>query len=309
MEHKAKMTPKDFFLWVAATVALYVSAVSLLALLFEYIDVVFADPLRSYQFSGPIRFAMASLIIIFPLYIYLTRKLNQDIRVNPEKKDIGIRKWLLFLTLFIAGITIVIDLIVLINTFLGGQELTTAFLLKVLSVLVVIGGIFFYYLKDLKGKWEREPQMSKNIGWLVSAVVLLSIVGGFFIIGSPQTQRLLRIDQEKVNDLSSIQHQITSFYQQKERLPRDLDELSDPLVGFILPTDPQTDENYGYSVKGTLTFELCAEFNKESSEKETRAIRTPFGKVVDSNWAHGVGEVCFERTIDPDKFPPLKLLR
>ena len=300
------MTPKDFFLWGAAIIALYVSAISLLTLLFEYIDVVFVDSLRGAQFSGAIRFAMASLIIIFPLYIYLTRILNQDIRENPEKKGMGVRKWLIFLTLFVAGITIVIDLIVLITTFLGGEALTSSFLLKVLSVLVVIGGAFFYYLYDLKGKWEMEPKLSKYIGWFVSSVVLISVVGGFFIIGSPQTQRQIRLDQEKVNDLSSIQWQITNFYQQKERLPKDITELEDPLIGFLLPTDPESKEAYGYKIIENLTFELCAEFNKESDDTETSFIREPFGFAIDSNWTHDEGVVCFERTVDPDKFPPLR---
>ena len=102
-------------------------------------------------------------------------------------------------TLFIAGITIVVDLIVLINTFLGG-ELTTRFVLKVLAVLIVIGGAFLYYFYGLRGKWEVEEKTSIMIGWIVSVVVLISIISGFFIIGSPQTQRLLRLDQTKVND-------------------------------------------------------------------------------------------------------------
>ena len=35
----------------------------------------------------------------------------------PEKLSLGVRKWLIYLTLFIAGAAVIIDLIVLINTF------------------------------------------------------------------------------------------------------------------------------------------------------------------------------------------------
>lgn len=311
---KPKTTPKDFFLWVGMIIALYVSAVSLLTLLFEYIDVYFQDPLQTYYdpYSGVIRFAIASLIIIFPLYLYLTRVINQEIRRSPEKKEVGVRKWLIYLTLFIAGITVIVDLIVLIHTFLGGEELTAGFILKVISVLIVIGGVFFYYLYDLRGVWEKSKGVSQTIGGVVSVAVLAAVVSGFFIIGSPQTQRLIRFDQQKVQDLSSIQWQIVNFYQQKERLPQALAELEDPLIGFILPKDPQTKGVYGYELAGNLTFNLCADFDKESRGYSAQTPKpvalessVRFG-IEDENWAHGTGETCFERTIDPDKFPLLK---
>jgi hypothetical protein len=309
---KVKTSPKDFFLWFATIIALYVSAVSLLALLFEYIDILFANPLTSYvdPYSGAIRLAIASLIIIFPLYVYLTRVLNQDIRMHPEKKDIGVRKWLIFLTLFGAGVTIIIDLIVLINTFLGGEEVTVGFILKVLSVLVVIGGVFLYYLNDLKGMWEQKKQTSQVIGIIVSLAVLVAVVGGFFIIGSPSTQRLARIDEQKVQNLSEIQWQIVNFYQQKERLPESLVEMEDPLTSFIQPKDPQTGASYTYTRDGVETFTLCATFNVES-RGYTSGSRVPLPAEpllygIDANWTHGEGETCFARTIDPDKFPPLK---
>ena len=304
---KTKMTPKDFFLHVGMVVTLYWSAITLITLWFEYINRLFPDPLQAFidPFSGAIRFAMASLIIIFPLYIIITRYLNQEIRKHPEKRNLGIRKWLIYVTLFVAGVTIVVDLIVLINAFLGG-DLTTRFLLKVFVVFVVIGDVFLYYFLDLKGKWERERKLSVTIGWVISIIVLASIISGFFIIGSPMTQRDLRFDREKVQDLSSIQFQITNFWQEKDRLPEDLSELEDPLVGFIVPTDPQTDEEYGYSVISARTFELCATFNQESLEGDPNIARFEFG-LRDENWAHGVGETCFERTIDPDRFPPIKV--
>lgn len=316
-ELKPKTTPKDFFLWVGAIITLYVSAVSLLTLLFQYIDILFEDTLKGAfydPYSGAIRFAIASLIVIFPIYIYLTKLINKDIRQNPEKKEIGVRKWLIYLTLFVAGVTIIIDLIVLINKFLGGEELTYGFILKVLSVLVVMGGVFLYYMYDLKGKWESSKKTAQMIGLVVSFIVLSAVVGGFFIIGSPQSLREIRYDQEKIRDLSNIQWQIINFYQQKERLPENLEELKDPLVGFILPEDSQTESMYGYEVVEGLTFKLCAVFNKESRDY-VEGIKPPVKQINssqlrlvrdDENWTHGVGETCFERTIDPDRFPTIK---
>src|SRR4029077_5474016 len=57
-----KVTPKDFFLWAGAMIALYSSVFAFIALLFQYINYAYPDPLAySYvdPFSGGIRIAMA----------------------------------------------------------------------------------------------------------------------------------------------------------------------------------------------------------------------------------------------------------
>src|SRR3989344_2032541 len=262
-----KVTPRIFFLYLTAMATLYVSAVSLLVLWFQYIDVLFPDALDQYYdpYSSAIRYAIASLIIIFPLYLFFTRLINQSIRREPESRDLWIRKWLIYITLFVAGITLVVDLVVLVNTFLGG-EITTRFVLKALAVLIVIGAGFVYYLLDLKGTWEVKKRMSEIIGVITILAVLGSIVAGFFIVGSPMTQRDLRLDQQRVSHLQSIQWSVVNYWQQKQRLPENLSELADPLRGFIVPMDPITKQAYEYHVLGMRKFELCATFARAGSD-------------------------------------------
>jgi hypothetical protein len=308
-EKTTHTSARDFFLWLAAVAALYVSIISMIALVFEYINRLVGEPfIYTDPFSTGIRIAMASLIIIFPLYVLFTRMLNKDIRRNPEKKELWVRRWLLVLTLFIAGATMVIDLIVLLNRFLGGEVITTAFLLKVLAVLIVAGGAFLYYLHDIKGTWEKKERQSVMIGWIVGSIVLVTIVSGFFIVGSPQTLRDLRYDQERVSALQNLQYQVLNHWQRTERLPESLASMEDPLSGFIVPVDPETGEPYEYSIlnNAALTFELCAIFNRASGELEGAdvqpkpVIRDPFGN---AHWQHDAGRQCFERTIDPELYP------
>ncbi len=311
---KPKTSPKDFFINLGAIVALYVSVISILNLLFEVINRAFPDPLQPYidPYSGAIRWTIASLIIIFPLYLWLSRLLNRDTEKNPEKRELSVRKWLIYLTLFVAGIAIAIDLIVLINTFLGG-EITTRFVFKVVAVLVVLGAIFGYYLFDIRGKF-MNGMGRKYFAWGSGLLVLASIVVGFIVMGSPQTQRLFRLDDQRVQALSSIQWQIVNYWQQKEKLPERLDQLRDPIGGFVVPGDPVTGEAYGYETTGKNSFKLCATFgaSNQNIELTTTVLRVApvpikgYGNGIDENWQHGVGKVCFDRTIDPELYPSLK---
>ena len=321
IENKIKTTPKDFFVFIGAMVALYASAVSLLNLLFEIINASFPDALHfSYDnFSSGMRWSIASLIIVFPLYIFLSWFINKDLAANPLKKNLGIRKWLTYLTLFIAGVAIITDLIMLINTFLGG-EITARFTFKVLAVLIVAGVIFAYYLYDLRRDVGQKSSQMKLLVWAVSFGVLASIVGGFFIMGSPFTLRMKRFDERRVNDLQNIQYQIVNFYQRKGVLPNSLDELKDPIAGFNIPHDPDTNASYEYEKisdlptgQASLSLKLCANFSLASGDTQigsknmTRPV--PISSEVyptDENWWHGSGKQCFDRKIDKDLYPILK---
>lgn len=80
--------------------------------------------------------------------------LNKAIDKDPDKRSSKIRKWLTYITLFIAAGVIIGDLITLVYNVLNG-ELTTRFILKVLTVGGIAGSIFGYYLWDLR-KEEKE---------------------------------------------------------------------------------------------------------------------------------------------------------
>ncbi len=301
---KPKVTPKDFFLWLGAMVALYVSATSLILLVHKYIEVWYPDmALVGYSdpYSGTIRFSIASLIVLFPLFVLLMRLVHSEIRKIPEKRELWVRRWMVFITLFVAGATIAGDLIAVIYTFLEG-DLTTRFLLKALTILVVLGGGFWYYLEELKGTWETKEGLSKLIGGVVALVVLVSVVSGFFIIGSPAEARLEKIDVQRTTDLQNIQWQVVNFWQLKQAIPASLDELNDPISGFVVPVDPDTGATYIYERTSNSSFKLCAVFSTASDATSLTMPRDPY--MVDQNWTHGTGEVCFDRTIDPERYPP-----
>jgi uncharacterized membrane protein len=306
---KAKTTPKDFFLWAGAMVSLYAGIVAFITLLFNYINYAFPDPL-SYlgdPYLSGIPQQMAVLIVLTPVFLVLMRIIRKEIQADASRAQIWVRRWALFLTVFAAGATIVVDLIVLLNAFLSGESLTTAFLLKVLVVLLVAGAGFMHFLADLWGYWHEYPSRARTINWGVGLVVVLAILGGFFIVGTPQEARMHRMDQQKVSDLQNIQWQIINYWQQKERLPGGLDELNDPLSGYTIPVDAESGEAYDYLPTGPTSFKLCATFNLAGGAQQMGrdySYPVPVGTKGMDTWEHTAGETCFERTIDPERYPP-----
>jgi preprotein translocase subunit Sec61beta len=329
---KIRTGPKDFFLWAGAMLALYVSVFSFSALFFNYIDIAFPDALNSYvdPYSSAIRLAMAALVVLFPAYLVLVHFIRHDTIQNPAKRGLWVRRWALVLTIFVAGVTVAIDLVTLINTYLGG-EITTHFLLKVLIILLVMSAGLMHFLADLWGYWDINPRYALSVGIGVSVLVVMTVLSGFLIIGTPGQIRLYRFDDQKVSDLQNIQSEIVSYWQSDGMLPAKLSDLNDSLGGFSVPTDPQTGRAYEYLIVagqtnvGTSTgklrltsqptsFQLCATFNAATQPNSPTFSSVPAMPVAggaigqdlaSDSWFHISGRSCFFRTIDPKRYPPV----
>lgn len=304
--------PRDVFLHLFAIVALYWSAISFITLCWQYVNYFFPDinALRyGYQsYVWPIRFSVASLIIIFPLYILASWYLNKVYRKEVAVRESKVRKWLIYLTLFIASLIIIGDLVTVIYNFLGG-DVTAKFILKALSVLIVAGAVFGYYLDDVR---RQEPSGSaRYYASGTGVLILILVVGAFFIVGSPKSARLAQLDQQRISDLQNIQYQVVNYWQRKQSLPQNLAALYDPISGYSIPNDPETSQPYEYTIKDAtlLRFELCANFSLSGGQSGSgpKAVPAyiPNGEFSQTSWNHGQGRTCFERQIDKQLYPPL----
>lgn len=315
-----KTTPRDFFLHLGALIVLIVSVVSIINLYFSIINYYFPDQLAGYFYSSNIAWPISVLIILVPVLYIFEYLINKDIAKSIEKAELWIRRWRVYLTLFITGATIIGDLIVLLNVYFSG-EISTRFLYKVLIVIIISGIIFTYYILSKNNSIDQGKNNIKKISAILGIVVtLLAVVLGFMVVGSPTKQRNLRFDSTRVSDLSSIQWQVISYWQQKGILPVSLDDLNDSISGYVVPIDPKTKANYEYkslTVNNKPNFELCANFALETPDNKGRGdyyggnsygiatdamynVGYPDG---DDNWKHSAGRSCFTRTIDSDKYP------
>ncbi len=312
---KPKATPKDFFLWAGAMIALYAGVFSFVSLIFDYINYAFPDTaLNTYYvdpYQGGVSYEMASLIVLAPVFLILMRVIRRNIIADPSRNEIWVRRWGLFLTVFLAGAAIVVDLIVLLTSFLNGEDLTVRLLLKIAIVLLVAAAGFLHFMADLWGYWQKKPEYARSVNWAVAVLIVATVGFGFLIIGTPQSQRAYRIDEQRVSDLTQIQSQIVyNYYQPKRMLPASLNDLNDPISGFVLPKDPDTGAMYEYKTIGALSFELCATFANVSRSAQDVRLTQPVaypagGKEISENWQHGAGHTCFVRTIDPQLYPPV----
>jgi len=294
MEH----TAKNFVLQLGSLVALYVSLSALILISFGIITVLFPDAATGYweydNAQSQIRFGIAMLIVFFPAYIVLTRIVNQ-LRRKTGEKYLTLTKWLIYLSLLVGGGILLGDLVGVIVTYLNG-EITTRFILKALTLLVVIGVASQYYILDARGYWKSHEEKSKLFGALSTVVVIAVLVLGFFQTNTPAQVREMRLDEQQVTALQDIEWRIEEYYRVEGTLPETIETL---YGGLSVPMSPENREAYEYVVLDSSSFELCATFVQESSSqlRATQPVMMDTAKNV-YTWDHGVGKVCFKRVVE-----------
>jgi hypothetical protein len=144
---------RDAFMYLVLFSTLYMSAYHLGALLFAIINAAFPDPAERPELMAyrriSMRWSISWLIVAFPVFLYMSRLAGREIASDPGKRHSKVRRWLTYLTLFIAACAIIGDGVTLVYNLLGG-EITTRFLLKVLVVAGIAGPAFWYYLTDVR---------------------------------------------------------------------------------------------------------------------------------------------------------------
>lgn len=158
---KPYLSAKEAFWYLVLFTTLYLSAIYLGTLLFQLINLAVPDPADSAYIAdyaeSRIRWAIAVLVVAFPLFLFMSRLVGRAVARDPAKRASRVRKWLTYLTLFVAVCVLVGDATTLIYNLLSG-ELTLRFLLKTLVVGVIAGGVLGYYLWDLRRDEEASER-------------------------------------------------------------------------------------------------------------------------------------------------------
>ena len=149
---RPQLSAREAFLYLLLFTTLYFSCYHLGSLLFDLINRAYPDPavadLQQWV-EEEMRWSVSYLLITFPAFGFLARYIASDVAKHPVKRLSPIRRWLTYLTLFIAAGALIGDLATLVHSVLAG-ELTTRNSLKVLVVILIAGTVFGFYLRDLR---------------------------------------------------------------------------------------------------------------------------------------------------------------
>ncbi len=300
---------KHFALQLGALISLYVSITSAIVLLFGIINLMIPDAAASiWENEGSmssIRFSIATLVVFFPVYLWLTRVVNK-MRRSGDGGYLGLTKWLIYLSLLIGGLVLLGNFVSVIYTFLNG-ELTTRFLLKALALFVIVGSAFTYYMLDARGHWQKNEQMSIRFGALAAVFAVAMVVTGYTQIQGPDVVREMRIDERQITDLQDMQWRIEEHIRLEKEAPADLTTVYGEME---VPTAPEGRNPYRYERTGE-GFNLCADF-VEPTPKEQYSYAKPYapemGAIIlnPNNWEHPAGDYCFERVISVESAPAVE---
>lgn len=296
-------------------ILLGVVAVALGTLYFQVINHAFPDPLAAMHGPGDwfmtqaIHHAIASLAIAFPLYYLTMRFWFRRFHADEGRVESRLTKWLTYLVLLVASITIVGDLITVLFKLLQG-EVTARFLLKALTILAIAGIVFgFYFLERRRIQYRKAIGRSvfQGFGWAVAGIVVLGIAFGFLAAGSPGKARQYAFDQERARHLGELSRCVERYARELGQLPNSLEALrTTGQFNYCANSmeDPETRAEYEYRVVTAAReqgparvgeFELCATFALASAGQGRGS-----GSYERTNtiWMeHGAGRSCDTVTV------------
>jgi hypothetical protein len=148
------LSAREAFVYLVLFSTLYVSAFSLGTLVFELINRAFPDPSVDPAFAlrvsrETIRWSISTLVVTFPVFVYASWRNQRALAADPNRRLSAVRRWLTYLTLFVAAAILVGDVTSVVYNLLSG-EITTRFVLKVLTVGTIAGAVFVHLVRGLR---------------------------------------------------------------------------------------------------------------------------------------------------------------
>jgi len=145
----AHVSARDAFFYGLMFTALAILVWHIDALGFDLIDRVFGAGDDYGWRTRSIRWSIAVLIVVVPLFLWLNRAEAARLRDDPGQTRSAIRKWFAFVTLYLAALGMAGDLVATVYALLNG-DLTLQFTAKAALVLLTAGLVFLYYRSDLR---------------------------------------------------------------------------------------------------------------------------------------------------------------
>jgi hypothetical protein len=305
------LSAREAFFYLVLFATLYLTAFNLGLVLFATVDRWLPDAVQNGYTARSavegIRSGIAALVIAFPIFLFVSALIGRAMARDPEKRGSKVRKWLTYVTLFVAALVLIGDLTFLVQRLLSG-ELPARVLWKTVFVFAIAGTVFGHYLAELRAEEREGAAAGRGSPWLARVAVVAivaTLVLGLFAAGSPRQARLRSLDQQRVGNLVAIWRQLGQERAAGRSLPGSLADLAarpsaPPPETF---RDPGTRDFYGYRVVDSTTVELCATFATEDSTGSPDGARG-----TSMFWRHARGRRCFTLPLkgEPGTVPPFR---
>jgi len=262
-----KNNAKYAFYYLLSLVALAFTAIAAGMVAFGIINKTVADAILNYASSdGQLKFAISALFIAAPVFYGVSALINRGLRKGDLDKESDLRRWLTYFLLLVSFIVILGSFIGVINNFLSG-ELTLRFVLKALTVIIISGTIFSYYLYDLKRDPAAKDKVAMIFTYASAALVLAAFIAAWFFVESPATARARRLDQTLISNIYSLENAVNSYYEKTKALPDNMDQVvaANVYLDARLLQDQESGDAIVYQKTGEQSFEFCATFRLDSA--------------------------------------------
>ena len=141
---------------------------------------------------------------------------------------------------------------------------------------------------------------------IVIVTIIISVGYGLYLVGSPAKQRQVRFDERRISDLQNISYAVNLYWQNSNNLPENLQLLLNSDFYYINSlSDPKTQELYEYRILEERKYELCANFETESSFSRERSVPVPISQ---EKWDYKIGRNCFQREVFLENPQGLKII-
>jgi hypothetical protein len=191
-----------------------------------------------------------------------------------------------------------------INSFLSG-DLSTRFLLKSLTSILIAAAVFTFYFYDIKRKevQNKKDNIVRIYFYSALVIVLATFIVSMFIVESPSETRNRRFDDMVLQNFMSIDSAINQYYLDKKKLPDNLDELKSdyPYITDETLQDKATGVKFDYKIIENNKYELCATFL--TSNKDIKDIDIYSYK---DQWPHDAGYQCLSQKVIQSNTPNLE---
>jgi hypothetical protein len=142
-------TPRDVFTNLLTTISLYVSAAGAMLIISGLADYWFPDlEYLGDPWTENARIGISMAVVAFPIFLYLTKLSRARVRSGETRPDSRLRQAFIYLSLFVASVIVLVDLMVVVHDLLSG-DLTARFLMKATGLLVLAALVFRYYQLEL----------------------------------------------------------------------------------------------------------------------------------------------------------------